>query len=196
VSDTVKRISPVEKDAPWWLAAVEGAVAGLLGIYLIIDPISAGSIIGMALAIVLAVSGALQTFSGWRARRSNPGLTSTLILIRGLIGLIVGALIIILWLLDVLTFTTGTWILYTSLIVYGLIGIFLGFASRPHGKIRWGMILNSLLMAGLGIIIIFVADEGDATRATGAILILFGVLLLVYGFFFRRQMEASASGAP
>jgi len=195
MSSSIKKISPVEKESPWWLAAVEGAIAALLGIYLVVDPISAASIFGIALSIVLVVSGALQTFSGLRVRRSNPGLTSTLILIRGLIGLIAGGLILILWLLDVLTFTSGTWILYAALLVYGLLGIYLGFASRPNGKIRWGMILNSLLMTGLGVIVIFFADEGDATRAAGALLILFGVLLLIYGLFFRRQLAASEEAA-
>jgi uncharacterized membrane protein HdeD (DUF308 family) len=195
MTEHLKKASPMQKSAPWWLAAVEGAVAALLGIYLIIDPIGASIIFGIALSIVILVSGALQTYAGVRARSAEPGTTSTLILVRGLIGLIAGGLIIILWLVDFLTFTAGTWMLYGALLVYGLLGIYLGFASRPQGRIRWGMILNSLLMVGLAVIVLFMTDEGDATQAAGAILILFGVLLIIYGFFFRRQVEASSTAS-
>ena len=193
MTEHLKKASPIQKSAPWWLAVVEGAVAAVLGIYLIVDPRGAASIFGIVLSIMLLVSGALQTYAGMRARSADPGSTSTLILVRGLIGLITGALILILWLMGVLTFTVGTWILYGALLVFGLLGIYLGFVSRPQGRIRWGMILNSVLMTALAIIVLFLTDEGDATRAAGAILILFGVLLIVYGFFFRRQVEASSS---
>lgn len=81
----------MSKNSPWWLALIQGLVALGAGLFLLVDPTSARFLVGLLAAVYLLVTGLIYTVRGIIARR--PG-KSSLLLIRGIVGLIFGGLLL------------------------------------------------------------------------------------------------------
>jgi hypothetical protein len=107
------------KNSPWWLALIQGLVALGAGLYLLVDPTGAKFLIGLLAALYLLVTGLIYTVRGIIARR--PG-KSSLLLIRGIVGLVVGGVLLLMALFDIGNLSLGYTILAIGLILFGGMG--------------------------------------------------------------------------
>jgi len=176
----------------WWLVLIEGLIAIGLGLYMLIDQTHASVYLGLVIAAYLVISGLVQTIKGATHRNAPGGKVD---LIRGLVGLIGGGLILILYFFKALTLEMGVTILGIGLIVYGLLGLYENFFDRGEDVFAWAPILVNLALAGWGILI-FIARSQDINLIfwSGVILLLIGLVIAGYSFMIRSR-EASASTA-
>ncbi len=181
----------MESQRRWWLVLIEGLVAIGLGLYMLIAPNSATVYLGLVIAAYLAISGLLQTFKG-AVHWSAPG--GKIDLIQGLVGLISGGGILILYFLKVLSLEMGVIILGIGLVVYGLLGLYENFFDRGEAPFAWAPVLVNIALAGWGALI-FVDRSRDInlTLWSGLILLLIGVVIAGYSFIIRKRGASAAA---
>ena len=78
------------KNSPWWLALIQGLVALGIGLFMLLDPTAAIAVLGLLAAIYLLVAGIVHTIRGLARRRAVKRMN--VMLIRGIVGLVVGVL--------------------------------------------------------------------------------------------------------
>jgi uncharacterized membrane protein HdeD (DUF308 family) len=165
---------------------VLGIFGLVFGLFLLVGQEGAGRLVGLAVCLYLLIDGAIETVQGLASR----GRTGTTVgFIRGIIGLVVAAALLILHLgLDVLSYNTGMNILAAGLIVYGALGLYAGFFERDSRPVRWAAIIINALLVVWGILIL-VAHARDALLLTWSaiILIAIGVVGIGYGWYTRDQ---------
>ena len=155
VKGTLKRARPWDGQARWWLVLGEGAVALVLGAYILLQPQQAVTGVGQALL---------------------PGKTP-----RGFIGLLIFGLLI----LQILTFDSGVTLLAIGMLLYGVLGLVVGFLDRGQGGIRWGVVLNSLFFAAVGFVVLFVQQVNVMVDWVGPLLVIFGIALIAFAILRR-----------
>ncbi len=187
-------------NTPWWLSLIQGLVALGAGLYLLIDPTSASLLIGLLAAIYLLVTGLLYTVRGVIARR--PG-KSSLLLIRGIIGLVVGGILLIMAIFDIGNLDIGYTILAIGLILFGGMGLFQSLFKREGKAFAWGPLIVSgaLLAWGLivlfllawGLIVLFLRSSVNLTAVSGWILVIIGVVIIAYTILGRKDPASEAA---
>jgi hypothetical protein len=149
-------------------------------------PKQSGRIVGQILAIVLGVTGAIQLIAA--IRQKQEGQLGVLNTVRGAVGLGVGAIILLLLLLDVLTFQAGQIILGLGSIGYGGIGLYLVYLSRESGVRPWPMVANSLWVL-LGALLLIGALGGAlygwVVQVINLLLLLGGAFLIIWAFVIK-----------
>ena len=101
------------KNSPWWLALIQGLVALGIGLFMLLDPASASKVIGVLAAVYLLIAGIIHTIRGLARRRVVKRMN--VMLIRGIVGLVVGGIILVLAVFNIGTLAFGyTCLLYTS----------------------------------------------------------------------------------
>lgn len=183
IKGTLKRARPWDGQAPWWLVLVEGAVALVLGAYILLRPQQATTVVGQLIALFLLISGILGVLTGLRHR--GEGRVATIVLIRGLVGLIVGLLIFGLLFMQILTYNSGTTLLAIGMLLYGVLGLVVGFFDRGQGGIRWGVVFNSILFAVVGFVALFIQQANVMVDWVGPLLVIFGIALIVFAILRR-----------
>jgi len=181
----------METKRRWWLVLIEGLVAIGLGLYMLVDQKNATVYLGLVIAAYLAISGLLQTIKGsvhWNAPGGKIDLS------RGLVGLIGGGAILLLYFLDTLSLEMGVTILGVGLIVYGLLGLYESFFDRGGTSFAWVPVLINIALAGWGALI-FIArsQEINLTLWSGLILLLIGAIVAGYSFMIRKRGASAAA---
>ncbi len=120
------RIAPW-READWRVPIVEGAVLMLAGIYLIADGERAEFILGLVVAAALLIDGIRQRLLG--LRRLQRGRSRDLTLIRGAIGIVTGALVLTLSVLQQITVVGIRIAIGVGGLAYGSIGLALGIPA-------------------------------------------------------------------
>lgn len=184
----------MEKKSPWWLGLIQGLVALGLGLFLVLDRGSASFIIGLLAAIYLLVAGIIQTIRGLGLRSADKG---SMVLIRGLVGLVFGAILLAFALFNIGTLQSGYTILAIGLIVFGTLGLFTSFFQRGDKGFEWGPVLVNLALMVWGILVFFSRSQGfDLALVSGWILIVVGAIILLWTFLGRKNAPEAAADVP
>lgn len=192
---TMRNSAPWNPQAPWWILLIEGILGLGIGLYLYRQPTEALALTGRLLALFLLVAGLWQTLTGLRRPRQNAA--ANMDFARGVVGLVVGVLVFGLSILGVLTPEVGGYILAFGMLIYGLLGVAVGLASRRNGRIRWGFLLANVLFIVLSAVIIW----GWAERISGRIaigLIVLSIFLIIQAvyLFWAGRKKGPAESAP
>lgn len=177
-------------NSPWWFALIQGLVAVGAGLFLLIDPLAATFLVGLLAAIYLLVTGLIYTLRGIIARR--PG-KSSLLLIRGIVGLIFGGLILLMALFDIGDLSLGYTILAIGLIVFGGMGLFQSVFKREGKRFAWGPIVVHGALLVWGLIILFARSTINLPAVSGWILLIIGVVVILYTVLRRQDPDSEAA---
>ena len=183
------------KNSPWWLALIQGLVALGLGLFMLLDPTAASAVIGLLAAIYLLVAGIVHTIRGLARRRVVKRMN--LMLIRGIVGLVVGGIILVIALFNVGTLAFGFTILAIGLIIFGAIGLFSSFFQREGKPLAWGPVLVNLALLVWGILVFFGRNQNlNLPVISGWILVIMGVVILAWTLLGRKEDPTAADAAP
>ncbi len=174
VTETIK---PWSKEPTWWVLAGEAVITIGLGIYVILQSAQATIWMAYALAIFLLVDGLLAVFNGMRGHGKTFGS------MRGGVGLLAGAVLLLMPVFNYGSPTMAGWLIGLALIISGIAGLLSRFFEMPR-PIRWMGVLINLLMIVLGFVYIDTVIQQDATvlYAVGWLLLAVGAALAVYAF--------------
>lgn len=172
------------KNSPWWLSIIQGLVAVGAGLFLLIDPTAATFLVGLLAAIYLLVTGLIYILRGIIARR--PG-KSSLLLIRGIIGLIFGGVLLLMAFFGVGDLGLGYTILAIGLIVFGGLGLFQSVFKREGKALAWGPVVVHGALLVWGLIILLARSTVNLPAVSGWILVIVGVVVILYTVLGRKD---------
>ncbi len=178
----------MSKNSPWWLALIQGLVALGAGLFLLIDPTSARFLVGLLAAAYLLVTGLIYTMRGIIVRR--PG-KSSLLLIRGIVGLIFGGVLLAMAFFNIGSLNLGYTILAIGLIVFGGMGLFHGLFQREGKPFSWGSVIVHAALLAWGLIILLFPSV-NLPVVSGWILIIIGVVIVAYTILGRKDPAREA----
>lgn len=178
------------KNSPWWLALIQGLVALGAGLFLLIDPTAATFLVGLLAAVYLLVTGLIYTVRGLIARR--PG-KSSLLLIRGIVGLIFGGILLAMAVFNIGSLSQGYTILAIGLVVFGAMGLFQSLLKREGQAFAWGPVIVSGALLVWGLIILFARANINIPAVSGWILIIIGVVIIAYTILGRKDPASEAA---
>lgn len=185
--DTLKQVAPWKSGVAWWLVLVEGIVALVLGAYLIIAPAQAATILGLLLSLFLIIDGIIQFVASLRqAVRGRLGRW------RGIIGVVVGVAILVIWFFGLEARELAVTILGVGLLIYGLTGVFLVLFRRGDTRFRWGVLLGSVILTVVGLVALFdnFSPGFQSLPVIGALLVVLGVGLIIFAVGRRSLADA------
>lgn len=168
----------------WVWTLIQGILAIGLGVWTLIGRESALTAFIYASAVYVAVAGLIQTVRSLL----NRGLEdSTTELIRGLIGLIGGAAVLVLAYFTTTTMPTILTILGIVLIAYGAVGLFSTLFARGGREFLWQPVLVNALLVLLGVLV-FVdrIQEIDVLLWASIIFIAAGAVMVLYALTRQR----------
>jgi uncharacterized membrane protein HdeD (DUF308 family) len=175
----------------WWVIALRGLVALVLGVVMLVMPSTA------AVGFLVMFIGAYAIVDGIFALaiavvNTPPHKDRLWMIIEGTIGILAGIAIFIAPILAavILLYIVAFWALMT-----GLFEMIWAVAQWKHMPDNWLMFLGGLFSTLLGILIFTNVAFGAAfvVVVTAVYLILFGVLLIALGFSFKNS-EGMLSG--
>jgi uncharacterized membrane protein HdeD (DUF308 family) len=171
----------------WWVSLVEGIVAILLGLYLLFGGDAAAGAFALVAGLYILVVGILELWRG----------SGTVSRYRGLIGIIVGALILLLYFVDIFGTQLDFTIFAIGVIVVGAIGLYASFFARSGRNFEWGPVLVNVLLLLWGLAIFyFRGRDADLQNVTGWILLAIGVVMIIWGYLSRDSGEPEVVTAP
>jgi uncharacterized membrane protein HdeD (DUF308 family) len=176
------------KNSPWWLTLIQGLVALGIGLFMLLDPGSASTLAVLLASIYLLVAGLMHTLRGLAARRAGKG---TLLLIRGVAGLVIGAVILLFGLFEIGSPETVRTILAIGLIVFGAIGLFTSLLKREGKPFAWGPVLVNVALLAWGLLIIL--SNLNLTTVSGWILVIIGVVVIGWTILGRKDPVSDAA---
>ena len=183
------------KNSPWWLGLIQGLVALGLGLFMLVDPTTAGLTIGLLAAIYLLVAGVIHTIRGLARRRVVK--RTNLMLIRGIAGLVVGGIILFMAVFNVGSAAFGFTVLAIGLILFGAMGIFSSIFQRDGKAFAWGPVLVNVALLVWGILIFLGRSQNwNLTVISGWILVIVGVVILLWTFLGRKDPPTETDAAP
>ena len=183
------------KNSPWWLALIQGLVALGIGLFMLLDPASASKVIGVLAAVYLLIAGIIHTIRGLARRRVVKRMN--VMLIRGIVGLVVGGIILVLAVFNIGTLAFGYTILAIGLIIFGAVGLFSSFFQREGKPLAWGPMLVNLALLVWGILVFFGRSQNlDLAVISGWILVIIGVVILVWTLLGRKEEPTEYDAAP
>ena len=169
----------------WIWTLVRGAFALVLGLYLLLGAQTAPVVVVYALAIYMAVSGAIQTIMSL-LNRGAPGAKTDRV--RGLVGLVGGGALLLLAYFDVLSLSAAYTLLAVLLIAYGALGLFEVIFARGAERFRFMPLIVNALLILLGVLVFyFRARELDLRTWAGALLALIGLGLIGFGYLVQMR---------
>ena len=183
------------KNSPWWLALIQGLVALGIGLFMLLDPASASKVIGVLAAVYLLIAGIIHTIRGLARRRVVKRMN--VMLIRGIVGLVVGGIILVLAVFNIGTLAFGYTILAIGLIIFGAVGLFSSVFQREGKPLAWGPLLVNLALLVWGVLVFFGRSQNlNLAVISGWILLIIGVVILVWALLGRKDEPAESDVAP
>jgi uncharacterized membrane protein HdeD (DUF308 family) len=192
MTEGAKQVAPWRKGIHWGIVLAEGVVLVAVGLFLLFAQDAARAIVGHLFAAVIGVTGGIQLFGALKAKQE--GQLGELNTIRGAIGLGVGALILILFLLNLMTLQAGRIILGLGALAFGGIGLYLTYLTRASG-VRIGPTISNAFWVLLGILLLLAAIGGGMlatlSQVINVVLLLGGAFLIIWAFAIRGNKQQS-----
>ena len=189
------RIAPW-READWRVLIVEGAVLILAGVYLIADGERAEFILGLVVAAALLIDGIRQWLLG--LRRLQRGRSRDLTLIRGAVGIVTGALVLTLSVLQQITVVGIRIAIGVGGLAYGLIGLALGIPALRSRQPNWTAAVFDVLLIVVSILLLYRVATGDSIvgllTVTSWLVIGTGIAVVAVGV--ARRMRPTAAFDP
>ncbi|MEA3496072.1 MAG: DUF308 domain-containing protein [Bacteroidota bacterium] len=154
----------------WWMPAIIGIIAIILGITILGNPDITLLFIIKYLGLSLGITGIIVVASNYSKRDSNNG---TFWIWEGILNIIIGIFIFIFPKFFVSVFTA---IIGIGIIIVGLLFLFYYFSTKKHLANKWIYLISSILFTILGIIVLFNPFEAAQT-----ISIIIGLVLIAIG---------------
>ena len=171
----VDRITPWRGRVAWWVMLVEGIIALVVGLYVLVAPQQASTWLAQLIGVYLLVNSGFAIYAGFSGSGSANEQPFRLI-VSG-IGLVTGLIALAQPLLGTIDTLASITMLGVGLSLAGIVGL----AGLLLGGFRettpWGRILASGLDLLLGILLLYLSRTGTAGNA----LLLFGVVGLGVG---------------
>ena len=185
-----QRSVPWKEGQSWWIVAIEGIIALIIGIYIVANPAGASDILRVLIALVLLVVSLGQILEGFRSQSLNNARWATL---RGGVGATVAALTLLSEWSAFIDPAGARQILAIGLLAYGILGIVsLIFTMRQTG-LKVAMVISDVLTIVLGLLLLFAdANDTSGTQLLGAAAIVGGVALLIYCYRLWNASRAPA----
>lgn len=167
----------------WWVTILQGIIAVVLGIYLLIGGVQAAGIFALVAAGYMLITG---IFDMLRGREHS------IVFYRSIASIVTGGVLLFLYAVDLLPTSTDFTIFAIGVIIVGAMGLFTSFFQRAGRPFSWGPVLINLLLLIWGVLI-FVArvQESDLQLISGWILIGIGAVLVLWGFLTRGRGAAN-----
>lgn len=182
----------MSENQPWWIGLVEGIVALALGLFLVFARDTASLYIGVLAAVYLLVAGIIETIRGLGLRSADQG---SMVLVRGVVGLVFGAVLLIMALIDLGGLRFGYTLLGIALIIFGALGIYIYIFQRGGKAFEWGPVLVNVGLLVWGVLVFFSRAQGfDLAIASGWLLIAIGAIILIWTLLTRPD-ESDEAGA-
>ena len=189
------RIAPW-READWRVLIIEGAVLILAGVYLIADGERAEFILGLVVAAALLIDGIRQWLLGMR--RLERGRSRDLTLIRGAVGIVTGALVLTLSVLQQITVVGIRIAIGVGGLAYGLIGLALGIPALRSRQPNWTAAVFDVLLIVVSILLLYRVATGDSIvgllTVTSWLVIGTGIAVVAVGV--ARRMRPTAAFDP
>ena len=161
----------------WWALLIEGIVAILLGLYLLMGGDRAAGNFALVAGLYILVVSLVELFRG-------SGKVSRY---RGIVGVIVSLLILLLYFVDILPTYWDFTIFAVGAIIVGIFGLYAAFFARSGREFAWGPVLVNGLLLLWGIMIFFTrSQDRDMQAISGWILIAMGAIIALWGFLARN----------
>ena len=166
------------------LSIFESIVIGVLGVFLITNPTWITQVIFYIIGIFLMVKGVYKIVNYFVVHGKSDFYNNDLLY--GVIALIFGILIVILWekLSDAIGIVVGAWMIYGALVR-------MNAAIKLHaaGAKNWFyVLLLSLLMLALGIYLIIYAGAGFIVQVVGAVMIVAAVVGVIDDAVYMKEL--------
>jgi uncharacterized membrane protein HdeD (DUF308 family) len=192
MSEGAKQAAPWRKGVHWGIVLAQGVVLVAVGLFLVFAEQAARTVVGHLLAGVIGVTGGIQLYGALKAKQD--GRLGELNTIRGAIGLGVGALILILFLFNVMTLQMGRIILGLGALAFGGIGLYLTYLTRASG-VRVGPIISNAFWVLIGVLLLLAAVGGTLlgtiSQVLNVVLLLGGVFLIIWAFALKNSKQQS-----
>jgi uncharacterized membrane protein HdeD (DUF308 family) len=175
----------------WWVLAIRGALAILIGLIAFFMPVAFVLGIAVLFGVFMLLDGIFATYAGIQAR--NTARHWWALLLEGLAGIVAGLLTILFPLLGVLVFIyfISAWALIT-----GLMEIMAAIRLREQIEGEWRMALSGVLSIVFAVLLAIWPDSGAIALSwlIGAYAILFGIVLLALAFHLKGLHDRAAPG--
>lgn len=187
---------PWSREAVWWVVFVEGILAILLGLYLIISPTTASARVAQLIGLYVLVTGGLGIYRGLQVALDQ-GVAFQLM--QGAIGVTVGLLTCIPPLFVTVKDNPAAtllllFILATGLTLQGLVGLWGVYRLRREGG-RGVVVLGALLRLLVGLLLFLqIVSGANYALVIGLAAIIVGAVLLLASLLLRRSQVSRASG--
>lgn len=178
------------RSLPWWTLAIPGVLAVLVGIYMIFQTENFIQLLTMVIGFFVLVNGIATIINA--IRMSGDSGHRLAVLIRGLLGTVIGALALTLpFMIASLTWTIMLTLVAIQLVIAALLEIFVAYRLRERGAPIGPAIISaifSLLLAAL----LFYAPAAVANAAftfIGILIILFGLGMIGLAWRLRGRHQ-------
>lgn len=188
VTSGAKAAAPWRKGIHWGIVLAEGIVLVAVGLFLLFAPSTSAAIVARILAIVIGVTGGIQLYGALQAKQA--GQLGQLNTVRGAVGLGVGALILVLFLFNIMTLQAGRIILGLGAVGFGAIGLYLTYLTRASG-VRIAPAITNGFWVVFGLLLLIAAIGGTAldilAQVINIALLLGGVFLIIWAFVIKNS---------
>jgi uncharacterized membrane protein HdeD (DUF308 family) len=165
----------------WWVNLLQGIIAILLGLYLLFGGDAAAGNIILVAGLYMLAAGLLALIRGSKDRIGR---------YRGIVAVIVGALVILLYAVNILPTYWDFTVFAIGAILVGLLGLYSDFFDRGGRDLSWAKVLINALLVLWGAMIFFSRyQDFDLQNITAVILIVMGVVIAAWGYLTRDRDE-------
>lgn len=191
------RIAPW-RGADWRVVIGEGVLLVLAGVYFLVDGERAEFILGVIISAALIVDGCRQWYLGFR--RLERGRGRDLTLIRGAVGIVVGALVIGLSVSKQITVVGVRTALGVGGLTYGLLGLMVAAPSIRRRQ-AWTSTGFDVLLVALGLLLLYRVATSDSIALLlgliGWLVVCSGLVIIVLAIIRRpRPALGPVAGEP
>ena len=176
---TMNRLAPWK--GAWWVVLVEGIIALVIGLYILIQPQQANIWLAQLIGAYVLVNSGLAIYAGFSG--SGPPAEQPFRLVVGGIALITGLLALTAPLLSTIDTSASFTILGIGLLLTGVIDLASLIIGRGNLATRLGRVLASGLHVLLGILLLYLGRTGPTANALlvlGVVGVVLGALLVIY----------------
>lgn len=189
--DAGEAASALKATQRWWVVAIEGIAALVIGIVVLLRPADANDVIRVLIAVGLLIVSAGQIVEGFRfwSRSVSPWAT-----LAGGVGFTAAGLALLSAYTPYIQPAGARQMLAVGLVAFGVIGLFsLIFTLRSTG-FKIASVIIDLLAIALGVLLFMAeADRARNILLLGVAAVIGGVVLLLYGYFLWNKGRTAAA---